>query len=138
MAIIVRSIVLAFRYRSRRPVLAYARTEHNCNADNIIKTVSSLNDLTEPTGEGRFLPIVLLANSIHPTYTTPPTSASLRSASGRRGYGGANWLAYNMGMARWIDPKPIFHHDYFSQQLQPIKYLMLLSIKLNQNVLHTI
>ena len=71
-----------------------------------------INDFTEPTGEGRFLPIVLLANSIHPTYTTPSTSASRWSASGRRGYGGANWLAYNMGMARWIGLKLFFINHY--------------------------
>lgn len=71
----------------------------------LIKLVFFIDDLTEPTGEGRFLPIVLLANSIHPTYTTPPTSTSLRSVSGRRGYGGANWLAYNVGMARLLVPE---------------------------------
>ena len=38
--------------------------------------------ITEPTGKGRFLNIVLLANSIHPTYTMPPTSASLKVGLG--------------------------------------------------------
>ena len=98
MANIVRPIVWPFAYA--QGVQSSLTLGRNIIVMLIIyQTVSSLNDLTEPTGEGRFLPIVLLANSIHPTYTTPPTSASLRSASGRRGYGGANWLAYNMGMA---------------------------------------
>ena len=71
----------------------------------IIKLIFFIDELTEPTGEGRFLHKVLLANSIHPTYTTPPTLASLWSASGRCGYGGANWLAYNVGMARLLVPE---------------------------------
>ncbi len=87
---IVRSIVLAFRFA--QGIQSDLKVGLHIMVVGI-NVYSSVSCFTEPTGEGRFLHIVLLANSIHPTYTTPPTSASLRSASGRRGYGGANWLA---------------------------------------------
>ena len=84
---------MAFRLRSRRPVLAYARTEHDdCLIFNFL-----FNCLTELTGEGRFLPIVLLANSIHPGL---PTHASAYAPAW--GSAWATWLAYNMGMARLL------------------------------------
>ena len=38
-AIIARYIVLAFRYRSRRPVLAHARTEHDGGDDKIYSLI---------------------------------------------------------------------------------------------------
>ena len=70
---------MAFRLRSRRPVLANARTEHNGQLDKINFFIVYL---TEPTGEGRFLPIVYARQFYSPR---PPTDASLRSASGRPG-----------------------------------------------------
>ena len=69
---------MAFRYRSRRPVLAYARTEH----DDCLIFNSLFNCLTELTGEGRFLPIVLLANSIHPGLPLIPPSGRHRVGLG--------------------------------------------------------
>ena len=46
---------MAFRYRSRRPVLAYARTEHNADTDLNLLFCLAMFYLTEPTGKGRFL-----------------------------------------------------------------------------------
>ena len=80
-------IVLAFRLRSRRPVLAHARTEHD-----LLLVVYIHNPY-----KSRLHPIVLLANSIHPGL---PTHASAYAPAW--GSAWANWLAYNMGMARLL------------------------------------
>ena len=59
---------------------------------------------TEPTGEGQFFPIVLLANSIHPGL---PTHASAHASAW--GSAWANWLAYNMGMVRLLWSRQILN-----------------------------
>ena len=86
MAIIVRSIVLAFRFA--QGVQSSLTLGRNIIVMLIIyQTVSSLNDLTEPTGEGRFLPIVYAHQFYSPR---PPTHASLTLGVGSAW---ANWLA---------------------------------------------
>ena len=61
---------------------------------------------TEPTGKGRFLPIVLLANSIHPPIPRLPLRPPLRSASGRRGYGG--WIG---SLKTWVNTGDLIHNN---------------------------
>ena len=91
-AIIARSIVLAFRLRSRHPVRPKGRTAYNGNV-RLMLNGFFISYFTEPTGEGRFLPIVYARQFYSPTYTTPPTSASLTVGLGSAWLWWANWLA---------------------------------------------